>query len=133
MIKIINKHHQKQRIIQNILFQTMSSQQKRTITKLTDSERSSALTQVPEWKYNTDKEGIEKQFKFKNFAQAWTFMSHVAYHAEVANHHPEWFNVYNRVDVLLRTHDANGLSTKDIDLAKKMDAYEKFLQDSHKQ
>lgn len=97
------------------------------LKKLDDAEREQALQTVPQWTYNTEKEAIEKKFTFKNFAQAWAFMSHVAYHAEVADHHPEWFNVYNKVDVTLRTHDVKGLSMKDVDLAKKMDSYEQFL------
>ena len=104
-----------------------------TLKRLEGDERQDAIKAVPEWTLNEEKQGIEKKFQFKNFAQAWAFMSHVAYHAEVANHHPEWFNVYNRVEVLLRTHDVDGLSTKDIDLAKRMDAYEKFLQEEKKQ
>lgn len=62
--------------------------------------------------------GINRQFKFKSFSEAWAFMSRVAMAAEVANHHPEWSNVYNKVDIRLTTHDADGLTDKDIDLAE---------------
>lgn len=68
--------------------------------------------------WTADDGGINRQFKFKNFSQAWGFMSRVAMAAEVANHHPEWRNVYNTVDIRLTTHDANGLTEKDISLAR---------------
>ena len=64
---------------------------------------------------------IGKTFKFKNFTQAWGWMSQMAIHAEKLNHHPEWFNVYNRVEVVLTTHDCDGLSSLDMKLAKRMD------------
>jgi 4a-hydroxytetrahydrobiopterin dehydratase len=63
-----------------------------------------------------------KSFKFKTFRQAWGFMSQVALLAEKADHHPEWFNVYNRVDITLSTHECGGLSGRDIALAKAIDA-----------
>lgn len=65
---------------------------------------------------------ITKVFKFDDFAQAFGFMSEIAVVAEAMNHHPEWFNVYNRVDVTLTTHDAGGVTDKDIALAKRMEA-----------
>lgn len=74
------------------------------------------------WVLTADKTAIEKQFKFKTFVQAWGFMSQAALAAEKLNHHPEWFNVYNRVDVRLTTHDAGGLSELDEKLANMMDA-----------
>lgn len=79
--------------------------------------REKALSQLPEWVFNPVKNGIEREFKFKDFVQAFGFMSSVAILAEKNNHHPEWFNVYNKVSILLTTHDANGLSEKDIELA----------------
>ena len=66
---------------------------------------------------------ISKQFKFKNFNAAFGFMTMCAMYAEKVNHHPEWFNVYNKVDVQLTTHEVSGISYKDADLAKKMDLY----------
>ena len=65
---------------------------------------------------------LAKSFKFKNFQQAFGFMTMCALYAEKKDHHPEWSNVYNKVDVQLVTHDVAGLSAKDFDLAKKMDA-----------
>jgi len=73
-----------------------------------------------DWKLNND--GIEKEFVFKNFIEAFGFMSQVAILAEKANHHPEWFNVYNKVQVRLSTHDAGGLTQKDVDLALAIEA-----------
>lgn len=66
--------------------------------------------------------GITRQFTFKDFSEAWAFMSRVALAAEVANHHPEWRNVWNTVDIRLTTHDANGLTDKDIALARTINA-----------
>ena len=68
------------------------------------------------------KDAIEKVFKFADFKTAWGFMSAVALKAEQMDHHPEWFNVYNRVEVLLTTHDADGVTQKDAELAVFMDA-----------
>ena len=66
---------------------------------------------------------MSKSFKFKTFGQAFSFMTQCALAAEEMDHHPEWFNVYNRVDVKLTTHDAKGLTSLDIDLARKMDTF----------
>jgi 4a-hydroxytetrahydrobiopterin dehydratase len=67
--------------------------------------------------WNFENNGIEKEFKFKNFSQALAFMVQVGILAEKANHHPEWSNVYNKVNIRLTTHDAGGLTDKDFDLA----------------
>lgn len=69
-----------------------------------------------------DRDAIEKTFKFADFKTAWGFMSSVALKAEQMDHHPEWFNVYNRVEVILTTHDADGVTGKDTELAGFMDA-----------
>ena len=74
------------------------------------------------WKLAADKKSVQKSFKFENFVEAFGFMTRVALHAEKADHHPEWFNVYNKVDITLNTHDAGGLTQKDLDLAQKIDA-----------
>ena len=74
------------------------------------------------WVTSEDGTAITKTFKFKSFVQAWGFMSQAAIHAEKLNHHPEWFNVYNRVEVKLTTHDTGGLSDLDGTLASNMDA-----------
>jgi len=91
--------------------------------KLEGDQRVEALKEVPTWTEVKGRDAIEKEFKFSNFVEAWGFMSKVALEAEKADHHPEWFNVYNKVHVVLTTHDCSGLSQKDIALAKKMDHF----------
>ena len=76
----------------------------------------------PEWEKHPEKEAIFRKYRFRDFVEAFSFMSAVALLAEKANHHPEWLNVYNQVDVTLNTHDAGGITQKDLDLAQKMDA-----------
>ncbi len=73
------------------------------------------------WKLAQDKKSIHQNFKFKSFAEAWSFMSHIALLAEKADHHPEWSNVYNKVDITLTTHEAGGLTDRDLALAKAID------------
>lgn len=74
------------------------------------------------WSLADDGKSISKSFKFKNFRDAMTWMTRIAFEAEAADHHPEWKNVYNRVEVVLTTHDSDGLTDKDLDLAAKMEA-----------
>jgi 4a-hydroxytetrahydrobiopterin dehydratase len=83
--------------------------------------RADALIGLEGWSDTEDRDAIQKTFTFKNFNQAFSFMTRVAMEAEKANHHPEWFNVYNRVDVTLSTHDAGGITEKDIKLAQFME------------
>jgi 4a-hydroxytetrahydrobiopterin dehydratase len=92
------------------------------VQKLDDSAREAALMDLIGWAYDADKKGITRQFRFDDFAGAFAFMTHVAIYAEKADHHPEWSNVYNRVEILLTTHDAGGLSMRDIYLAKAINA-----------
>ena len=87
------------------------------IARLTDHERDAALAQLPGWALRNDGLAITRTFKFTDFAEAFGFMARVAILAEKADHHPEWFNVYNRVEITLTTHDAGGLSTRDVALA----------------
>lgn len=94
-----------------------------TIARLTDAERDAALAELSGWTLRADGLAIERVFKFADFAEAFAFMTRVAIHAEKADHHPEWFNVYNRVEITLTTHDAGGLSTRDVALAKAIDAF----------
>ncbi len=91
--------------------------------KLTGKAHAEALTNLHEtgWAHDSARDAISKQFKFANFVDAFGFMTRVAIHAEKLNHHPEWFNVYSRVDVTLTTHDAEGLSALDVKLAGIMD------------
>jgi 4a-hydroxytetrahydrobiopterin dehydratase len=81
------------------------------------------LALVPQWRYDAARGGtITRDFKFADFVQAFGFMTRVALLAEKADHHPEWSNVYGRVTIVLTTHDAQGLSSRDIDLARQIDA-----------
>ncbi len=86
--------------------------------KLTADERAAALERLPGWSDVEGRDAIAKGFQFADFNAAWGFMSRIALKAEEACHHPEWFNVYNRVEITLSTHDAGGLSRKDIALAE---------------
>ncbi|MEK7343886.1 MAG: 4a-hydroxytetrahydrobiopterin dehydratase [Pseudomonadota bacterium] len=92
------------------------------IAKLTDEERALALADLPLWTPVTEPEGISRRFTFPDFNAAFGFMTRVAILAEKADHHPEWSNVYNRVDIVLTTHDAGGLSQRDVDLARAIEA-----------
>jgi 4a-hydroxytetrahydrobiopterin dehydratase len=92
------------------------------IPRLTDAERAVALAGLPGWTLRPDGLAISRDFKFADFTEAFAFMTRVALHAEKADHHPEWSNVYNRVQVTLTTHDAGGLSQRDVNLAKAIDA-----------
>ena len=93
-----------------------------TVAKLEDVARVEALGGLPLWTYDADARGIRRSFSFADFGTAFAFMTHVAILAEKADHHPEWFNVYNRVDILLTTHDAGGMSQRDVALAAAIDA-----------
>ncbi|MEM7300554.1 MAG: 4a-hydroxytetrahydrobiopterin dehydratase [Pseudomonadota bacterium] len=88
--------------------------------KLNDDQRREALGSLSGWAMVDGRNAIFKSFQFKNFVEAFGFMSRSALWAEKLNHHPEWFNVYRTVDVTLSTHDAGGLTELDVKLAKKM-------------
>ncbi len=92
------------------------------VSRLDEAARAVAMHQLPQWTYDADAQGIRRSLRFDDFAEAFGFMTRVAILAEKADHHPEWFNVYNRVEILLTTHDAGGLSQRDIDLATAIDA-----------
>ena len=92
------------------------------VEKLNKAARKAALAELKGWTYDDTAEAIFKQFKFDDFVAAFGFMSKVAILAEKQNHHPEWFNVYDRVDITLTTHDADGLSERDIKLANAIEA-----------
>ena len=89
--------------------------------KLDEAARGAALAELTEWLPAGDRDAIERTFKFKTFNEAFGFMTRVALKAEKMNHHPEWFNVYNRVEATLTTYDCGGLSELDVKLAKFMD------------
>ncbi len=92
------------------------------ITKLSDAERKAAFADLPGWSHDPARDALSRRFVFDDFAGAFAFMTRIALAAEKADHHPEWSNVYNRVDILLTTHDAGGLSRHDIALARVIDA-----------
>jgi 4a-hydroxytetrahydrobiopterin dehydratase len=95
--------------------------------KLSGDARAEALASLSSWTQAPGRDAIQKTFRFKTFNQAWGFMTRVALAAEAMDHHPEWFNVYNRVEVTLSTHDAGGLTSLDVDLAKRMDRFAEDL------
>ena len=96
------------------------------MTKLSDSELKSALAALPGW--SIDHAKLHREYKFPDFIHAFGFMSTAALAIEKMGHHPEWFNVYNRVSVDLTTHDAQGITQKDIELAKLLDTTAQKLQ-----
>jgi len=91
------------------------------ISRLTDAERDAALAALPAWTLRGDGLAISRDFTFADFSAAFAFMTRVALHAEKMDHHPEWSNVYNRVHVELTTHDAGGLSLRDVAMARAVD------------
>lgn len=88
------------------------------ITRLTDAQRDAGLAAMPEWQLRADGKAITRRFTFADFSEAFAFMTRVALLAERADHHPEWANVWNRVDITLTTHDADGLSARDVTMAQ---------------
>lgn len=91
------------------------------VEKLTDTERRAALDTLTEWRLVEGRDAIRRVFKFQDFNTAWGFMSRIALQAEKLDHHPEWSNVYNTVDITLSTHDCDGLSERDVALATFID------------
>lgn len=89
--------------------------------KLDAAEREAALGELAGWTFDADSGTITRRFKFRDFSEAFGFMTRVAIAAEKANHHPDWSNSWNRVDIALTTHDAGGLTRRDVDLAKVID------------
>ena len=91
------------------------------IEQLNEEERATALDALDEWDFDEARDAITRSFTFADFSEAFAFMTRVALLAEKADHHPEWSNVWNRVDILLTTHDAGGLSQRDLDMAEAID------------
>jgi 4a-hydroxytetrahydrobiopterin dehydratase len=89
--------------------------------KLTGNARANALAKLDGWSEVKGRDAITRQFMFKDFNEAFGFMARAALIAEKLDHHPEWFNVYNKVEVTLATHDAGGVTERDIKLAEAMD------------
>ncbi len=95
-----------------------------SIPRLTDAARDALLAANPSWQLRADGQALVRTFRFSDFSAAFGFMTRVALYAEKADHHPEWFNVYNRVEITLTTHDAGGLSGRD---AAMVDAIEGLI------
>ena len=91
------------------------------VERLAGAHRNEAVKELRGWSEVEDRDAIRKVFHFGTFREAWAFMSEVALMAEKMDHHPEWFNVYNRVEIILSTHDVEGLSERDIALARNID------------
>lgn len=92
------------------------------VDRLTDEQRAALLPVLPDWQRVENRDALSRAFRFGDFSEAFAFMTRVALVAEHMDHHPEWFNVYNRVEITLSTHDCGGLSMLDIDMAKAIDA-----------
>ena len=92
------------------------------VEKLVGAARKAAVAELKGWTEVEDRDAVRKVFHFGTFGEAWGFMSQVALLAEKMDHHPEWFNIYNRVEIILTTHDVEGLSARDIKLAHAIDA-----------
>ena len=88
---------------------------------LSDAERAEALAVLPDWAHDAERDAIRKRFTFADFGEAFAFMTRVALEAEKADHHPDWSNAWNRVDISLTTHSAGGLTANDVALARKID------------
>jgi 4a-hydroxytetrahydrobiopterin dehydratase len=95
--------------------------------KLTGSARTAALAKLSGWSEVKGRDAIARQFEFSDFNEAFGFMARAALVAEKLDHHPEWFNVYNKVEVTLATHDAGGVTERDIKLAQAMDRLAKAI------
>jgi 4a-hydroxytetrahydrobiopterin dehydratase len=89
--------------------------------RLTDAERAAALEGLPQWRYDQGTNALRREFGFKDFSQAFGFMTRVALLAQEAGHHPDWSNSYNRVTISLSTHDAGGVTRNDTELAAAID------------
>lgn len=90
------------------------------VEKLSPRSRDMALARLDLWSYDVERDAIEREFKFTDFAAAFTFMTGVALAAEKADHHPEWSNIYNKVHIRLTSHEAGGLTEKDVALAQRI-------------
>jgi 4a-hydroxytetrahydrobiopterin dehydratase len=92
------------------------------VARLTEGHRRESLAAIPDWSWDEARDAITRRLTFRDFSEAFAFMTRVALLAEKSDHHPEWSNVWNRVDILLTTHDAGGLSQRDIAMAHAIDA-----------
>ena len=93
------------------------------VERLSPEAREEALASIPDWTLDEARDGIARSFRFRDFSEAFAFMTRVALAAEQADHHPEWSNVWNRVDIFLTTHSAGGLTALDVALARRIDGF----------
>lgn len=91
------------------------------VQKLSPEDRAAALSELLDWEELDDRDAIRRKFVFTDFNEAWGFISRIAMEAERRNHHPEWSNVWATVDITLSTHDCDGLSSRDVELARFID------------
>jgi 4a-hydroxytetrahydrobiopterin dehydratase len=91
------------------------------VERLEDAARTRLAEELPGWSMAEGRDALRRSFRFRDFSEAWGFMARVALLAEAQDHHPEWSNVWNRVEILLTTHDAGGLSARDLRLARAID------------
>ena len=89
--------------------------------KLTQEEREAALADLPGWTWDAERDAITRSFRFADFSDAFAFITRVALAAEKADHHPDWSNSWNRVEIRLTTHNEGGVTTKDVDLARRIE------------
>jgi 4a-hydroxytetrahydrobiopterin dehydratase len=101
---------------------TVRRREGQMVEKLTDVERAAFAGALPHWRMVEGRDALRRDFTFRDFNEAWGFMARVALLAEKQNHHPEWSNVWNRVEIVLSTHEAGGLSERDLKLARAIDA-----------
>lgn len=92
------------------------------VAKLTEAERAGLRTALPEWRIVEGRDAVRRAWRFADFSSAWGFMARVALLAEKHDHHPDWSNSWNAVEITLTTHDAGGLSAADVALARAIDA-----------
>ena len=92
-----------------------------TTARLEGAARQQALSTLSAWQNVQGRDAIERHFRFNDFSAAFAFMTRVAFVAETMSHHPEWFNVWSKVHIVLTSHDVSGVSSRDIDLAKEID------------
>jgi 4a-hydroxytetrahydrobiopterin dehydratase len=92
------------------------------IQQLSDEDRAELLDRLDEWEYDEARDAISRRFLFADFSECFAFMTRVALLAEAQDHHPEWSNVWNRLDITLTTHDAGGLSARDVAMADAIEA-----------
>ncbi len=92
---------------------------------LDETKRAAASAELTAWRLQASRDAIERSLRFADFNAAWGFMARVALEAEKMDHHPEWSNVWNKVEIVLSTHDAGGLTERDVALARKIDLFAK--------